>query len=333
MSVHSTQMVRVPRFAGSPPPATERPERSIMNEPDARVFSADRHRQGPPRLTFDDLLDVVNPVHHLPLVGTAYRELTGDGITGHARILGGTLYGGPLGMASATANVVIEDATGRDVVGNAFVAFRGDAPPQSTVVAYAGQGRPATVDDAASSAPAPDIQRQSVALRQPSTEPGPFMQAYLAGRDGSGTAGTIATAAVPTADQAGASIDGPVQASLDLAPRPGVRPPAAQADTVSPSREAGQPAVAPHPGAAMAIDGRLDAALTALAAASANGGEDQVGTDEAAWREREEAARRALERRSATLDVSPASSPPAHGHNAYASAGSLSLGPAISAGT
>ena len=334
MSVHSTQMVRVPRFAGSPPPPAERPERSIMNEPNARVFSADRHRQGPTRLTFDDLLDMANPVHHLPLVGTAYRELTGDEISGHARILGGTLYGGPLGMASATANVVIEDATGRDVVGNTFVALSGGSPPpRNTVVAYAAPGRPTTGDAPAFGAPTPSADRPRIVLRQPSAEPGPFMQAYLDARGGAGTTDIAAMAA--EAGPSGASVAAAAQAAygLDLAPQPGVRPPATDGDAVRPSDVAGSPAMASHPGTAMAINNRLDAALTALATASAGNGGGQVGSDEAAWREREEAARQALERRNAAVDASPAPSPPANGHHAYASAGSLSLGPAVSAGS
>lgn len=300
-----------------------------MNEPNARVYSADRHRQGPARLTFDDLLDIVNPVHHLPVVGTAYREVTGDGITGHARILGGTLYGGPLGMASAAANVVVEDATGRDVVGNAFVALNGDSPPRNAVVAQYG---PVTAGAVAASAPAQVADRPGVILRQPSTEPGPFMQAYLAGRDGSVTAAaTMATE--PHVDRSGAPVaeSAPSATELDLAPRPGARPPAAPVGTVSPSQTADNP-TAPHINTALAIDSRLDAALTALAAASENGNRPVSG-DEAAWREREEAARRALERHGASLEEPPASTPPTNGHRAYASAGSLSLGPAISAGT
>jgi len=43
---------------------------------------------------FSTLLDVINPLQHIPLVSTLYREITGDEISPSARILGGGLFGG-----------------------------------------------------------------------------------------------------------------------------------------------------------------------------------------------------------------------------------------------
>jgi hypothetical protein len=70
-----------------------------------------------PSLSFGELLDVVNPLHHLPIVGNVYRELTDDKISAVARISGGLLYGGPLGGAVSLANVAIEEHTGQDIAG------------------------------------------------------------------------------------------------------------------------------------------------------------------------------------------------------------------------
>ena len=56
---------------------------------------------------FRDLLDIVNPLHHIPLVGTIYRKISGDVITPAFRVAGGALYGGPLGAAFAAAGVAL----------------------------------------------------------------------------------------------------------------------------------------------------------------------------------------------------------------------------------
>lgn len=69
-------------------------------------------------VSIGDFVDIVNPLHHIPLVSTLYREITGDEIKPPARILGGGLYGGPLGMASSMVNAVVEDQTGADIGDN-----------------------------------------------------------------------------------------------------------------------------------------------------------------------------------------------------------------------
>ncbi len=51
-------------------------------------------------ISFDDVLDVVNPLQHFPIVGTVYRALTHDQIKTPEKIAGDTLYGGVMGLAS-----------------------------------------------------------------------------------------------------------------------------------------------------------------------------------------------------------------------------------------
>lgn len=46
-------------------------------------------------LTFGDLLDVINPLQHIPMVSSIYRAVTGDEISPGARVAGGALYGAP----------------------------------------------------------------------------------------------------------------------------------------------------------------------------------------------------------------------------------------------
>ena len=78
---------------------------------------------------FSDLLDMVNPLHHIPVVGHVYRELSGDNIQPISQIIGGAVFGGPAGAASGLINTVIETETGKDVTGNAMaMMLDGEAP-------------------------------------------------------------------------------------------------------------------------------------------------------------------------------------------------------------
>lgn len=76
-------------------------------------------------LTFGDLLDVVNPLQHLPVVGDIYRALTGDEISSGARLAGGTLFGGPVGLVGSVATLAVEQATGATPVGHVVAALSG----------------------------------------------------------------------------------------------------------------------------------------------------------------------------------------------------------------
>ncbi len=75
---------------------------------------------------FDQLLDIINPLQHIPVVSTVYRALSGDQIAGPARLIGGALFGGPVGLATATANLLLEDATGNDLAGHALALVGGN---------------------------------------------------------------------------------------------------------------------------------------------------------------------------------------------------------------
>jgi hypothetical protein len=65
--------------------------------------------------SFSDLIDIVNPLQHIPVVSTFYRKTTGDEISAAPRMMGSTLFFGPLGFVSALANVVVEENTGMDI--------------------------------------------------------------------------------------------------------------------------------------------------------------------------------------------------------------------------
>lgn len=69
-------------------------------------------------LSFWDVLDVINPLQHIPVVDHIYRSLTGDTIKPAAQVIGGMLYGGAVGAVAAIANAVMEQASGADVAGH-----------------------------------------------------------------------------------------------------------------------------------------------------------------------------------------------------------------------
>lgn len=89
------------------------------------------------RLTFDDLLDIVNPLQHLPVVGTLYRAITHDTIKTPEKIIGDTIFGGLMGFVSSVADVAFEQITGRNFGDTVLSLFIGDHDATGTEVAKA----------------------------------------------------------------------------------------------------------------------------------------------------------------------------------------------------
>jgi hypothetical protein len=69
-------------------------------------------------LSFWDVLDIVNPLQHIPIVGTIYRAVTGDEIKPAMQIGGDILYGGVIGGMASIANAVLQEASGKDLGGH-----------------------------------------------------------------------------------------------------------------------------------------------------------------------------------------------------------------------
>ena len=80
-------------------------------------------------LSFGDLLDIVNPLHHIPVVSTIYRMVTGDEIGMRARLAGGALFGGPIGFAAAGIVAGVEEASGASVEEHVASLFGFDEKP------------------------------------------------------------------------------------------------------------------------------------------------------------------------------------------------------------
>lgn len=77
-------------------------------------------------LSFDDFIDIVNPLQHIPVVNALYREITGDKISGVAQVAGSALYGGPLGLVSGVASAIVQQETGKDPGAIVIAALSGE---------------------------------------------------------------------------------------------------------------------------------------------------------------------------------------------------------------
>lgn len=127
-------------------------KRGEMSAAQAEFFGASK--PGDPDLTFGEVLDVINPLQHIPLVSTLYRSLTGDTISPAARIVGGAIYGGPIGAGFAMAGAIIEQAEGAPPETLALRALGLESGGGTTALASAGAG-PGGLIAEATTAPAP----------------------------------------------------------------------------------------------------------------------------------------------------------------------------------
>jgi hypothetical protein len=120
------------------------------------AFPVQRDDGGPPEvpesdLSFWDLLDIVNPLQHIPVVGSVYRAITGDEIAAPARIAGGMLYGGVVGLVASVTSLAVERESGRDPGGH-LLAMLGMEPGEAE--GEAGTAVAALPQDAAGTASA-----------------------------------------------------------------------------------------------------------------------------------------------------------------------------------
>jgi hypothetical protein len=104
---------------GAAPRTGAAPENTGFRRLERAVFGADG-------LTFGDLLDVINPLQHVPVVATIYRSMSGDSIAPGPRLAGGGLFGGLIGLAGAAVNLAIEKTTGKDIGGHMLALLTGD---------------------------------------------------------------------------------------------------------------------------------------------------------------------------------------------------------------
>jgi len=122
--------------AYAPTPATP-------SKPDITYEPANKDDQ----LSFGDIIDIINPLQHLPVIGTLYRKFTGDTMKGFSEIIGGAIYGGPVGAVSSTLDVAVKECTGKDMAENALSLVGIDVSPAkaaSTSLTYSSAPLPQT---------------------------------------------------------------------------------------------------------------------------------------------------------------------------------------------
>ncbi|HWE73821.1 MAG TPA: hypothetical protein VG328_11725 [Stellaceae bacterium] len=126
--------------------------------------------------SFKDLLDIVNPLQHLPVVGSVYRYLTGDEPSVGTRIIGDALYGGPIGFGvSVASNALLTTRDGKDVGERMLADVFGSRDHDSAAPQVATAAEP--MPEWMASAGTPDTQPRTPA---PVTSPGAATRAAAA---------------------------------------------------------------------------------------------------------------------------------------------------------
>jgi hypothetical protein len=109
------------------PRLPDKDEREMLYGQKWRVVESQRSRElflGPDgEFGWDDFLDLINPLQHIPFVNMAYRAVTGDQIYGAARMV--DVAFGPLAGASTAVDLAFRDVTGESMAHNAIAAVFG----------------------------------------------------------------------------------------------------------------------------------------------------------------------------------------------------------------
>jgi len=85
--------------------------------------------------SFKDILAILNPLQHIPVVSTIYRSITGDQIGFMPRVIGSAIYGGPIGFAIGLVNGLLKSETGKDAGESVASLFGSEPPPAGTPAA------------------------------------------------------------------------------------------------------------------------------------------------------------------------------------------------------
>ncbi|MGF7207326.1 hypothetical protein GGE65_001899 [Skermanella aerolata] len=129
-------------------------------------------------MDFWDFVDIVNPLQHIPVVNTIYRELTGDSIKGVSRIIGGGIYGGVIGLVAGIGSAIVAETTGKDPGEHVLAMFKDSdgAVPQmtgDTAVADAMPSSAGPAGSAAAAVPATPASPAAAAQTVPASAPAP----------------------------------------------------------------------------------------------------------------------------------------------------------------
>jgi len=96
--------------------------------------------------SFHNLLDIINPLEHLPIIGTIYRAITHTHIGIPERIAGDALYGGLWGAVSGVADAAFEAITGKDFGSTVLALFTGHHHNTAVAANTANNANAANID-------------------------------------------------------------------------------------------------------------------------------------------------------------------------------------------
>lgn len=105
------------------PPTVEAKKVADVASEEKNKLQAFEDEDGP---SFADFLDIINPLQNLPIIGSIYRYLTGDERGAIPAVIGGALFGGPIGMAFAALEAAGKGESGEDIGGSVMAALFDD---------------------------------------------------------------------------------------------------------------------------------------------------------------------------------------------------------------
>lgn len=111
----ATTPATIPGLTPAKPPSPRPAESASRPAVAPPPLREDEQVPVPAEVTFGEFLSALNPLHHIPVVGWIYRQMTGETIQPVFRVLGGLVTGGPIGaIASAVATLAEELLGGAD---------------------------------------------------------------------------------------------------------------------------------------------------------------------------------------------------------------------------
>jgi hypothetical protein len=133
--------------------------------------AADKPAENSEGMSFWDVLDVVNPLQHIPVVNKIYQAVTGDTIRTPAKVAGAALFFGPMGLAVASADAILEKETGKDALDHvaSTLGLEKDAAPAEDDPFTVTAPRPAQTADAT---PAPQAAAPTASAAPAAPAPG-----------------------------------------------------------------------------------------------------------------------------------------------------------------
>lgn len=127
--------------------ASEEEATALAKNSNSEVFGKDG-------LSFGDVLDAINPLNHIPVVSDIYSRLTGAKASAGARLAGGALFGGPVGLAVSVASLMFEEGAGGKTPVEAVYAALTSPDEPATQLAQADAESPVALTDATTDTPA-----------------------------------------------------------------------------------------------------------------------------------------------------------------------------------